>query len=481
MTSVDAVSGPAGEGVPPEFWSSSAGLVALVEARDFVGVARVLAAVPVGVDPRVGLQVLVARQALISHLEAAQLSGFHWLSKAYDAEKEYLPEEAALALGIGISTAASRIEAGEMLVEKLPSTLACLSAGHIAWGKARTVIEAVRDANPAIYPAVEAAVLPDADGWNVPTLRKKCQAAVISLDPKGAEDRHRKAVARRYVSVRPLDDGMGSLTVFSAAQDIETIFQTCQAMAHAKVPGDDRPVGARRVDVMVEVFQQVLATGQFVYKNPARVTAPASGTPEPVVPFLTGHAVEVSGNAPPDVGPAEPSVAPDTTCPAGTPTSATSEPVVPFLTGHAENASDNAPPDVGPAVRLAPVGRAGGAPSSGGERDHVTCPANTPAPMTPEPAVPFLTGHAENASENAPPDVDQAERLAPAGHAGGAPSSGSERDHVTCPASNSTSATSEPVVPFLTEHAVEVSDSAPPDAECGPSAGSDITCPGTGS
>ncbi|RIJ71285.1 hypothetical protein D1871_14795, partial [Nakamurella silvestris] len=47
----------------------------------------------------------------------------------------------------------------------------------------------------AIYPAVEAAVLPDADGWNVPTLRKKCQAAVISLDPKGAQDRHRKAVA----------------------------------------------------------------------------------------------------------------------------------------------------------------------------------------------------------------------------------------------------------------------------------------------
>ncbi|RIJ76560.1 DUF222 domain-containing protein, partial [Nakamurella silvestris] len=294
MTSVDAASGPPGEGVPPEFWWSSAGLVGLVEARDFVSVARVLAAVPVGVDPRIGLQVLVARQALISHLEAAQLSGFHWLSKAYDAEKKYLPEEAALALGIGISTAASRIEAGEMLVEKLPATLACLSAGHITWGKARTVIEAVKDANPAIYPAVEAAVLPDADGWNVPTLRKKCQAAVISLDPKGAEDRHRKAVARRYVSVRPLDDGMGSLTVFSAAQDIETIFQTCQAMAHGKVPGDDRPVCARRVDVMVEVFQQVLATGQFVYKNPARATAPASGTPEPVVPFLTGHAVEMS-------------------------------------------------------------------------------------------------------------------------------------------------------------------------------------------
>ncbi|RIJ78629.1 hypothetical protein D1871_01330, partial [Nakamurella silvestris] len=72
-----------------------------MEARDFVGVARVLAAVPVGVDPRIGLQVLVARQALISHLEAAQLPGFHWLSKAYEAEKKYLPEEAALALGIG--------------------------------------------------------------------------------------------------------------------------------------------------------------------------------------------------------------------------------------------------------------------------------------------------------------------------------------------------------------------------------------------
>ncbi|RIJ71284.1 hypothetical protein D1871_14790 [Nakamurella silvestris] len=72
---------------------------------------------------------------------------------------------------------------------------------------------------------------------------------------------------------------MGSLTVFSAAQDIETIFQTCQAMAHGKVAGDDRPVGARRVDVMVEVFQQVLATGQFVYKNPARTTAPAPEVP----------------------------------------------------------------------------------------------------------------------------------------------------------------------------------------------------------
>ncbi|RIJ70711.1 hypothetical protein D1871_17960, partial [Nakamurella silvestris] len=281
---------------------------------------------------------------------------------------------------------------------------------------------------------------------------------MISLDPKGAQDRHRKAVARRYVSVRPLDDGMGSLTVFSAAQDIETIFQTCQAMAHAKVPGDDRPVGARRVDVMVEVFQQVLATGQFVYKNPARTTAPAPEVPQPLVPFLTGHAERTSDSAPPDVDRAEQPAALDISCPGSTPTSGT--------------------PDIDQAERLAPAGRAEGAPSSGGERDHVTCQASTSAPETVEPAVPFLTGHAVEVSENAPPDIDQAERLAPAGRAEGAPSSGGERDHVTCSANTPASGMPEPVVPFLTGHAVEVSENAPPNVgQDEQPAAPDTTCP----
>jgi len=250
------------------FWSTPGGLAALVADQDFLTLTRRLMQVPVGVSNLVAVEVLAARQALIAHHDAALLAGFHWLAQTYTGDNRYLPEEAALALGMGASTAAARIDQGTMLVEKLPATHTALAAGRITWGKARTIIDTVKDADPAIYPAVEAAVLPDAPRHTIPALREKCHTAVIALDPHGATERHRKTLHRRTVTTRPLNDGMASLTMFAAAQHINTIYQTCHAMATPHLPGDDRTIGARRADAITDVFTHILHTGTYRYTNP---------------------------------------------------------------------------------------------------------------------------------------------------------------------------------------------------------------------
>ena len=177
----------------------------------------------------------------------------------------------------------------------MPDTLRALSDGRIDETKAHTILAATMSASPAVAALVEQRVLPDAATVTSTTLRRRCERAVIAIDPGGAEERHSRRVRERYVSRWPASDGMAGLAVYSSAQDIAAIHSALTVLADAsKRPGDGRDLGNRRVDALVGLCTEVLTArparghegrGHAAWREsvgagpPARRAAPRRGNP----------------------------------------------------------------------------------------------------------------------------------------------------------------------------------------------------------
>jgi hypothetical protein len=88
---------------------------------------------------------------------------------------------------------------------------------------------------------------------------------VITADPDDAADRHRRAAARREVRVTPGGDAMATLKAFLPADGAVKLFQVSDLLATgtAGVPGDDRGIGARRADALVDLADRLLSDGHI--------------------------------------------------------------------------------------------------------------------------------------------------------------------------------------------------------------------------
>jgi hypothetical protein len=207
---------------------------------------------------------IAAREKLIAHLHARQLSDLAELSANYPGIHEFLTTEIALALGVSEGTATARLAEADHLTTRLPATHAALHAGRITPSKARTIHQHTADVTPEIAHQVEHDVLPDAPTSTIPQLRDLVAAAVIRRDPHGADQRHENAKARRHLRSRTEPDGMGTLKVFSTMQDIATIHTALTAVGDAaKTPDDDRCTDHRRVDALVDLCADILDTGSW--------------------------------------------------------------------------------------------------------------------------------------------------------------------------------------------------------------------------
>lgn len=205
---------------------------------------------------------LRARQSLIAHLQARQTADLAELSTCYPGIHEFLGTEIALALGIAEGTANRHLAESVDLTSRLPATFAALDEGRITAIKASTIRVHTQDLDLDQSAAVESDVLIRAGRITVPELRQAVMRAVIRHDPHGADDRHDTAKTRRRVSTKAHPDGMGSLWLYSTAQDVATIHACLVAVGDAsKCPDDDRTADARRVDAMVDLCADALDAG----------------------------------------------------------------------------------------------------------------------------------------------------------------------------------------------------------------------------
>ena len=210
------------------------------------------------------LDSIQARDRLIAHLQARQVADLAELSGSYSGLREFLPTEVALALGVSEGTASARLAEAEDLVNRLPQTFIALDQGRISAPKAGAIRVGTQDVDPGAVRRVERDVLPEAPVCTMPQVRDMVARAVIRHDPKGADDRHETAKARRRVSKRSEPDGMGTLSVYSTMQDIASIHTCLTAIGDAgRTRNDDRSADNRRVDALVDLCAEVLDTGTW--------------------------------------------------------------------------------------------------------------------------------------------------------------------------------------------------------------------------
>lgn len=163
--------------------------------------------------------------------------------------------EVGLALGLAASTASEWVDLAMGLSSRLPATLAALENGKISLPCARVLLQETENLSATDAARVEAQVLPKSTGRTPGSLRDLTRRRVLRLDPDAAWKRRVKAREQRDVSVSPERDGMAHLGAYLAAEDAIAVFGVIDTYAHAAaMPGDERQIGARRADALVDLI-----------------------------------------------------------------------------------------------------------------------------------------------------------------------------------------------------------------------------------
>jgi hypothetical protein len=167
--------------------------------------------------------------------------------------------ELGAALALSPRSAANRV-ALALDLARLPATRTALAAGAVDLAKARMVIDNLRVLDDEGAAAVDARVLPSADGLTWSQLHDRLRRAVVRIDPAAAEERRRRSAADRRVERFPLADGMAGATWIGTAETVESFWIWLTATATAARGADDpRTIDQARADVLADLGETGLA------------------------------------------------------------------------------------------------------------------------------------------------------------------------------------------------------------------------------
>ena len=199
-----------------------------------------------------------------------------------DAAISLASAEVAAALRISPVTAGIRVREANMMTTALAPILAALEKGVVDRGKARIIAEHCEPLDKEDKAAVQDLVLPLAGAATNSELRDLTGQAVITVDPDGCDERHRAASARRELAIKALPDAMATLKALLPADGAVKIFQLTDllATATAGVDGDNRGIGARRIDAWVDIADQLLTFGSLDLSHYLGEPLPDHGTPK---------------------------------------------------------------------------------------------------------------------------------------------------------------------------------------------------------
>ena len=173
---------------------------------------------------------------------------------------EYAPDEVGVALRLSRGSACARIGVARRLLATLPDTFGLWESGLIDTAKARAVDDATVVLSDEHAATVQAVVLPTAPGQTLAQLKAALARAVIAVDPKGAEERHREARRERRVVVTAEAGGMGTLWAMLTATDAVGAFTWLTRLARGLGSDDPRSMDARRADILAALLNGRLVT-----------------------------------------------------------------------------------------------------------------------------------------------------------------------------------------------------------------------------
>ena len=232
-------------------------------ARPGPELAATLAALePAEVDDAALVEAIAAWERVASWATARQAHAVNELRRRREGQRReaFVGDEIAARLGTTRAGGESKVLTASSL-ERLPEVSDALERGDIDHLKARVICDEVMPLGDAEAHRVAAAVLPRASVLTGPQLRSRIRRMELAQHPLAAEERHRAAVADRFVDLQPARDGMAWLNAYLPADQGVAVYTTLTALADAAAPDDPRPIAARRADALVDLVTPYLDAG----------------------------------------------------------------------------------------------------------------------------------------------------------------------------------------------------------------------------
>ncbi|QOR70630.1 DUF222 domain-containing protein [Ruania alkalisoli] len=159
--------------------------------------------------------------------------------------------------GYGAETLVGRAEA---LVEA-PDVRDALHRGVLTPRKAELITDATRDLKLQQARAIQQHGVAFGEQHTAPQLRRELDAAVLAVDPEGAERAREKAMSRRRVVREPAPHQMEWFSALVSAEAAAMAYTVVDGLAADCAADDTRTLDQRRADAFADLFRDVLTSG----------------------------------------------------------------------------------------------------------------------------------------------------------------------------------------------------------------------------
>src|SRR6478609_5149760 len=185
-------------------------------------------------------------------------------------DPRYQPGEfAALEIGLAIKankhTVSRTIGIARRLHDETPDAWDAWQAGHIDHDRAarinKALIRLTRDTSKQLLNAL---VVDVATHKTAELLGRWLNEFIARVEPDQTNERMRRSLEDRYVSIRPDIDGISFLSAAIASADADAINQVLDALAAIAEPGDTRTFQQRRADACTELLLGKISNGCHV-------------------------------------------------------------------------------------------------------------------------------------------------------------------------------------------------------------------------
>ena len=179
------------------------------------------------------------------------------------AAQQGLVAEMACALRIPAGTASGLLHESRMLVESRPQTLDALRTGGISLRHARRVLDQLDSVPQPVRAELESVLLPHARKLTPAQFDGKARKLRERFHPDSITVRRTKCLADRKVMFFPDKDGMATLWLRAAGEDLHGIYtRVTDAAISLQGPDEPRTLSQLRADVAVDLLAQgVTSTG----------------------------------------------------------------------------------------------------------------------------------------------------------------------------------------------------------------------------
>ena len=196
------------------------------------------------------VDLLVGLERHIAMLQAAQeqvLASLDGRALDWSGSKliDYTREQVGAALRLSPGTAERRLSIART-VDRLPATLGLLRTGRVTYLHAMKLADAVNPFDTETTAKIERRLLARAPEQTLSQFGASLRRAVITADPRRAEQRHADAVAGRRVVFTPQDDGVTELWALLPADGAAVIETVLNFLGNGQTDARRRPAPRRR-------------------------------------------------------------------------------------------------------------------------------------------------------------------------------------------------------------------------------------------